>query len=290
MVLKSTYNPKLAESVLWNLFLITVGALLYSISMQAIAVPQGFLSGGIMGISMLIWYNTGLLTVPIWYFVLCIPITVFGWFFVGRIFLLYSLYAIVCTSVFGEFINFQIPVDHELYAAVLAGIISGAGNGMMLRTLGSAGGTDIIAVAIRERWNIAVGKTSFIINACIFALGAFTVKLDTIIVSTIMVFITANTLEYVLKLFNQRKMVLIISDHAEVVCEAILLTHKFGATLVRGKGGYSGSDRDIILTVTNNMALKQLENLVFNIDEHAIFIVENTFYVSGGQFARKVYK
>ncbi len=290
MVLKSTYNTKLAESIWWNLFLITAGSILFSISIQSIAVPQGFLSGGIMGISMLIWYNTSLLTVPIWYFGLCIPIAIFGWFFVGRVFLLYSVYAIICTTIFGELITFEIPVDNELYAAILAGIINGAGGGMMLRTLGSAGGTDIIAVAIRERWNVSVGKTSFIINAAIFSLGAFTVKLDTIIVSTIMVFISANTLEYVLRLFNQRKMVLIISDHAEIVCEAILLSHQFGATLVRGKGGYSGNDRDIILTVTNNMALKQLEHIVFNVDEHAIFIVENTFYVSGGQFARKIYK
>ncbi len=290
MVLKSTYNRKLAEAVWWNLLLITIGSSLFTIGIQALAVPQGLLSGGVMGISMLIWYNTNLLTVPILYFSLCIPIAIFGWFFVGRVFLFYSLYAVACTTIFGSVINFEIPIENELYAAILAGIINGAGGGMMLRSLGSAGGTDVIAIVIRERWNIAVGKTNFIINACIFSFGALTIKIDTIIVSTIMVFIASNTLEYVLRLFNQRKMVMIISDHAEVVCEALLLTHQFGATLVRGKGGYSGSDRDIILTVTNNMALKQLEHLVFNIDEHAIFIVENTFYVSGGQFSRKIYK
>ena len=64
------------------------------------------------------------------------------------------------------------------------------------------------------------------------------------------------------------------------------MTERFGATLMRGKGAYSGSDREILLTVTNNVALKRLENLVFSIDPRALFIVENTFYVSGGQFAR----
>ncbi len=290
MPLKNTYNARLAEAVWWNLLLITAGSALYSIGIQAIAVPQGFLSGGVMGISMLIWYTTKLLTVPLWYFLICIPIGILGWFFVGRLFLFYSVYAICCVSIFGHFVNFEIHLDNDLYAAVLAGIISGAGGGMMLRSLGSSGGTDIIAVAIRERWNIAVGTTNFFINACIFASSAILIDLDIIIASTIMVFIAANTLEYVLRLFNQRKMVMIISDHAEILSEALMLEHKFGVTLMRGKGGYSGQDRDIILTVTNNLALKQLENLVFNIDEHAIFIVDNTFYVSGGQFARKIYK
>ncbi len=290
MALKRTYNAKLVESVWWNLLLISAGSALFSIGIQAIAVPQGFLSGGVMGISMLTWYTTNLFSVPIWYFIICIPIGILGWFFVGRIFLLYSMYAITCTTVLGQLINFEIHIENSLYAAILAGIINGAGGGMMLRSLGSAGGTDIIAVAIRERWNIAIGKTSFFINACIFLLSAFVIKLDIIIASTIMVFIASNTLEYVLTLFNQRKMVMIISDHMEILSEALTLEYEFGITIIRGKGGYSGRDRDIILTITNNMALKQLEHLVFNIDEHAIFIVENTFYVSGGQFARKVYR
>ena len=58
-------------------------------------------------------------------------------------------------------------------------------------------------------------------------------------------------------------------------------------TLIRGKGAYSGGDREILLTVTNNVALKRLENLVFMVDPKALFVVENTFYVSGGQFSRR---
>ena len=42
-----------------------------------------------------------------------------------------------------------------------------------------------------------------------------------------------------------------------------------------------------MLTVTNNVALKRLENLVFMVDPKALFVVENTFYVSGGQFSRR---
>ena len=58
-------------------------------------------------------------------------------------------------------------------------------------------------------------------------------------------------------------------------------------TLLRGKGAYSGTDKEILLTITNNVALKRLENLVYSVDPRALFVVENTFYVSGGQFARR---
>ncbi len=290
MPLKRTFNPRLAESVWWNLFLLTIGSAFYAVGVQAVALPHQFVTGGVMGISMLGWYYTDFLTVPIWYFVLCIPIFVFGWFFVGRIFLLYSIYASLCVSVLGSFVNFTVPVDDQLYAAVFAGVLIGAGSGIMLRSLGSSGGTDIIAVGIRERWNLSVGTFSFLFNLIVFAVAAIKLDFDIVIASTIMIFITSTVMEYALRVFSHRKMVFIISDHGDQICEAINLLRRFGVTYLRGKGGYSGSDREILLTVTSNVYIKQLENIVFGIDEHAIFVVENTFYVSGGQFARKIYK
>ncbi len=288
MSLSRAYNPNLAKSVWWNLLLLTIGAFLTTLAVST-ATPHGFLSGGVMGSAMLVWYASHSMTAFTWYLILSVPIFVFGWFYVGRVFLLYTAYGSVCTFIFGNFMNFTIPIDTPLYAAVLAGAFNGAAGGIMLRTRGCGGGTDVIAVALKERWNVAVGQFSFGFNALLFAIAAFYIKLDMVIVSTIMVFITSATLEYVLGMFNQRKMVIVISEHGEEISEAIIISEKFGATMMRGKGSYSGHDKEILLTVTNNIALKRLENLVFSIDEHALFIVANTFYVSGGQFLRKVY-
>ena len=110
--------------------------------------------------------------------------------------------------------------------------------------------------------------------------------IDTTISTIIMIFISANLLDYVLGMFNHRKMVLIISGRGEEMAEVIMASEPFGITLLRGKGAYSGQNREILLTVTNNMALKRLETIVFGVDPHALFIVENTFYVAGGQFRR----
>lgn len=284
-----TYNKRLAEAVWWNLLWLTVGAFSVAVCIQSVAAPHEFLAGGILGVGLLVSYWTGMLTPLVWYMLLCIPVYIWGWFYVSRRFLLYTVYGTVCTTLFGLVVNFEIPVDNQLYAAVVGGVLHGTGVGIMLRTLGSGGGTDIVAVALKERWNIPIGQFTFAVNGLVFLLGAFRLSLDMIVASMIMMFISANTLEYVLGMFNRRKLVVIISDHGEEISEAILVTERYGATMLRGKGAYSGSDREILLTVTNNVALKRLENLVYALDPHALFIVENTFYVSGGQFARKNY-
>ena len=282
-----SYNKALAESVVWNLLWLTLGSVLMAICIQSVAAPHGFLSGGVMGVGLLVNYWTGTLTPLVWYSMLCVPVYALGWFCVGKRFLLYTAYGTLCTTLFSFFITFEIPITNEVYATVVGGVLHGAACGIMLRTLGSSGGTDVVAVLLKERWNVPIGQFNFLFNSLLFLTAASHMALDLIVASMLMMFISASTLEYVLGLFNRRKLVMIISDHGEEISEAILVTERFGATLVRGKGAYSGSDREILLTVTNNVALKRLENLVFSIDPRALFIVENTFYVSGGQFARR---
>ena len=282
-----SYNKALAESVVWNLLWLTLGSVLMAICIQSVAAPHGFLSGGVMGVGLLVNYWTGTLTPLVWYSMLCVPVYALGWFCVGKRFLLYTAYGTLCTTLFSFFITFEIPITNEVYATVVGGVLHGAACGIMLRTLGSSGGTDVVAVLLKERWNVPIGQFNFLFNSLLVLTAASHMALDLIVASMLMMFISASTLEYVLGLFNRRKLVMIISDHGEEISEAILVTERFGATLVRGKGAYSGSDREILLTVTNNVALKRLENLVFSIDPRALFIVENTFYVSGGQFARR---
>ena len=243
-MLQKTYNAKRAEAVWWNLLLLTTGAFLVTVCVKSVASSHDMLMGGILGVSLLTWHVTQMLEPLIWYVIISIPIWIWGWFYVGRRFLLYTAYGTLVSMVLGFFWHYQIPVENEIYAAVIGGVLHGTGAGIMLRTLGSAGGTDVVAVMLKARWNIPIGQFSFAFNVLVFLAGSFLYKLDLIIASVIMMFISANTLEYVLGLFNRRKMALIISERGEEVCEAILATERFGVTLLRGKGAYSGTDKE----------------------------------------------
>ena len=114
------------------------------------------------------------------------------------------------------------------------------------------------------------------------------ISLDMVIVSFIQVFVASATIEYALRMGSQRKMVYVVTDRGEALCEAIIAEGYGGATVLKGKGAYSGGDREIILTVTNNIMLRRLENLVFAIDDKALFIVENTCNVSGTRYHAEV--
>jgi len=287
MPLPTLNFSQLRQSVLWNLFLLTAGSFLFAFGAQCIAARHGFLTGGVYGTGILLWYGTDALSPSLWYALINIPLFLVALFNVGRRFFLYSLYATFTTIVFGQFLAFQVPIENPFYAAVAAGVICGTGGGIQLRTLGSGGGLDVVGVILNRKWNIGVGRFAFCFNAVLFACAGWTIALDMVIVSFIQVFISSSTLEYVLRLFNQRKLVYVVTENGEELCEAILAEGYSGATLLKGKGAYSGDPREIIMTVTNNILLRKLEALVYDIDPHALFIVENTFYVSGAKYPRK---
>ena len=105
-----------------------------------------------------------------------------------------------------------------------------------------------------------------------------------------MSFITSQVINYFLSIFNQRKMVLIISTKSEAIAAEVLNRIHRGDTFLEGRGAYSKEKKDVLLTVVNNYQLKRVEELVFNLDPEAFVIVENTFNVLGRGFShRKVY-
>jgi uncharacterized membrane-anchored protein YitT (DUF2179 family) len=277
-------------TVPWNLFLITIGSFVFSFGVKSVAIPQGFISGGISGAALIVYYVVDFLPPGLWYLAMNIPIFILGWICVSRRFFFYSLYGMLLTSLFIDVIPWALPITDQLLSALTAGAIMGAGAGIALRSLGSMGGTDIIAVYLNQRFNINIGQFSFVFNVVLFTGSLFFIGLEHFLYSIFLVFVSSMVMDYFLGLFNQRKMVLIISEKPDELAKAILNTIHRGSTFLYGQGAYTGKRKKIILTVVNNIQLKRLEEVIFSIDPKAFTIQENTFNVIGQGFSqRKVY-
>lgn len=278
------------RSILWNLLLLTLGSLVFAIGAQAILVHHKFIIGGLFGTGLLIYYKSNLLSPGIWYLLLNIPLLIAGWIFLSRRFFFYSLYGVCMLSFFSEILTLDFAINNQLYAAVAGGAICGVGAGINLRSRGSGGGLDIIAIILHQKFNFGVGKFYMIYNAVLFAFVFSQYQPDIVIASIILTFISSISLEHVLSLFNQRKIVYILSDnHAEIVDVISQDLHQ-GATLLEASGAYTGKRMQMVMTITNNLQLKRLEEKVFDVDPQALFVVENSFNVIGSNFGkRKIY-
>ena len=283
-------KSKFVYSIFWNCALITVGSLIQTLALKGIAIPHNFVPGGLFGVSSLIYYLADLLNPGLIYLLLNIPLFILGYIFISRRFLWYSALAMAQISIFYQLIQFEIHIESQLYAALTLGVMLGFGAGMVLRSLGSNGGLDVVAVILYQKYNIGIGKTYFGFNLILFSLSFLSLDNDLVIASMIAVFVTSVTLDYTLSMFNQRKLAFIISEKSEAIADRVMTTLKIGTTLLPAMGAYRKESRTVMMVVINNIQLKRLEEIVFTTDEYALFIVENTFSVLGSTFSkRKIY-
>jgi len=283
-------KSKFFYSVFWNCGLITVGSLIQAVALKSIAIPHSFVPGGLFGVSSLLYYKTNILNPGLIYALMNIPMFIFGYIFISRRFTWYSGLAMGLITLFYQMIEFEIQISNQLYAALVFGAILGSGAGIVLRSLGSNGGLDIVAVTLNQKFNIGVGKVYFGFNVLLFTLSFASLDNDLVIASMIGVFVTSTSVDYVLSLFNQRKLTFIVSEAPEEIADKVMKHLKIGTTILPAVGAYHKQEKNVLMIVTNNIQLKRLEEIVFTIDKHALFIVENTFSVLGSTFSkRKIY-
>ncbi|PKN08943.1 MAG: YitT family protein [Deltaproteobacteria bacterium HGW-Deltaproteobacteria-8] len=277
-------------TVPWNLLLLTAGAALVAFAVKSVAVPHGLLTGGVAGLALLCFYQLPALDAGVWFFLLNVPIMLLGLKMVSRRFVLYSLYGMAATSLLIDHVTYVLPVADPWLAVIACGVTLGAGIGVALRSLGSTGGADILAVIVRERYSMPVGQFEFLFNLLVFALGLAFLKLEVVLYSVAMNFLVSWVVDACLSLFSERRMALVISKQPEGIVQAVLNTLGRGATILDARGGWSGEERKVVLTMLNNLEMKRLEELIYNIDPDAFTIMGSGFHVLGQGFSkRKVY-
>jgi len=267
--------------VLWNLALIALGSALCAVALNAILIPRGFLSGGFTGLALIIYYLFPTVSLGAIYFLLNIPNFAFGWKYVGRRFFFYSITGMFVFSAAIETIHVSLPVYDYLLSALLAGVIVGTGSGLILKSLGSAGGTDILSVVLLKLFSVRLGTTILAFNCIILAAAAALFSLEMALYTLIYLYISSYMVNLVVTGLNQRKAVYIISPHWKEISREIMKELQRGVTILRGEGGYTGQDQHVLYTVITFRELSRLKSVIRRLDPDAFVVVSETLEVMG---------
>lgn len=268
-------------NVLWNLLLISVGSVLCAAAIKGVLIPKEFLAGGVTGLSLLVHYFLPSLPVGMIYFLLNIPLFVVGWLFVSRRFFLYSLVGVVIFSVAVIFPFKILPIHDMILAALTAGIITGAGSGIILKSLGSAGGLDILSIILFKKYSIRPGSIVLAFNALLMTAAALRIPLEMILYTLIYMFVTSYFVNLVVIGMSQRKAIMIISPQWKAISQEIMDRLQRGVTVVRGEGGYTGNEIHILYSVITFGELSRFKEVIKKNDPDAFVVVTETLEVMG---------
>jgi uncharacterized membrane-anchored protein YitT (DUF2179 family) len=277
--LKLTFTA--ARTVTWNLLLISAGSALCALAVNGILISNGFFGAGFAGIALLGHYLQPAAPVAAVYALINIPVFALGWKYVGRRFFLYSIAGAVIFSAALAWVNVKLPVYDQVLSALLAGMLVGLGGGIILRSLGSAGGLDILSVILLKRFSIRLGTTILVFNGAVLLCGALLFSLEKALYTMIYIYVNAHVVNLVVTGLSQRKAVYIISPQWEPISREIMNKVKRGVTIIEGHGAYSGTKEAILYTVITFRELAQLKRLIRDIDPEAFVVVTETLEVTG---------
>jgi uncharacterized membrane-anchored protein YitT (DUF2179 family) len=161
------------------------------------------------------------------------------------------------------------------------------GSGIILRSLGSAGGLDILSVIFLRRFSIRLGTTILASNGLILVAGAVLFSLEEALYTLIYIFVSSYMVNLVVTGLSQRKAVYIISPKWEGISKEIMDRIQRGVTIIRGQGGYTGRDEQILYTVISFRELPQIKQIIRAVDPSAFVVVTDTLEVMGNRIGNQ---
>ncbi len=272
---------KKAISFAYQTFLLVAGSAISALAVKCFLIPQGFLTRGFTGVALLIYYEYPVLPIGVLYLLINIPVFAVGWHFVGSRFVLYSLWGMVIYSTMLSIISFQLDIDDMMLSAIIAGILSGIGTALILRSYGSSGGSDILCVIMHKYFSITLGAGSMIINAIILTIMALLFPLDKVLYTLVYVAVSMLVTNWFFHGLSKRQMVFIISEKWKDIADVLTNTHHIGVTIISGQGGYQGANIKILYSVINRKKTSDLKKVVLTIDTEAFITIMTAEDVTG---------
>ncbi len=263
---------------------IFIGTLLCALSTTLLAMPNQIADGGILGLSLLLYYafefSPGIITFVSFILLLGISFKYLPKHIVYKTMInvpLLSLF-IYLTEDLGQ------PIKDPLVAAIFAGLVMGIGFGLIIQAGSSIGGTSIIGRILYEKFEFSIIRTTFILDSFIVLMGIFVIGPLYTIYTIIALFIGKVASDYILGGFDAKKAVNIISPRSLDISKQITKVMGSAATVFNGTGGYMEKDQKIIYVVVRSQRLLFLKKLIRQIDPDAFVVVHNVKDVSGGTF------
>ncbi len=279
---------------------IILGSVFTGFAINIFLVPYKIAPGGVTGIATIIFHiSNEILPVGTLMLLLNLPLFIFGMKYIGRRFIMRTLFSTVFLSVvvdFAEPLTDRIIAQLELEKlssgpdfmlfAIFGGFFMGLGLGLVFKSGATTGGTDLAAkIAHHFIPSLTMGKALMFIDGAVIVLAAIAFRSFLLALYSILaLYITTKIVDIILEGMNFAKVVYIISDHAEEIADKIMQELDRGITALNGTGMYTKSEKKVLFCVLQRGQLPELKILVKKVDPFAFVILGDVTEVLGEGF------
>jgi uncharacterized membrane-anchored protein YitT (DUF2179 family) len=277
-----------------DIIFISLGILSAGFGLKGFLLPNGFIDGGVTGISLL----TEILTdypLSLLILVINIPFIVLGYFQIGKSFAIKSVIAIVGLAFALMFIEYPVITSDKLLIAVFGGFFLGAGIGLSVRGGSVLDGTEVLAIYLGKKTGLTIGDLILVFNIVIFSTAAYILSIETALYSILAYLSASKTIDFVVEGVEEYIGVTIISPHSEDIRVMIIEEMGRGVTIYNGKRGFGKrgenlNETDIIYSVITRLEIAKLQKEMDKIDANAFIVMNSVKDLKGGMIKKRHFK
>jgi len=267
-----------------EIFLMIVGIALASFGLESFLIPNGFIDGGVTGISLLLSFITPL-NLSFLIFIMNIPFIFLARKQIGKTFAIKTFFAIMGLSMCILLFSFPVITSDKLLVAVFGGFLLGAGIGFSVRGGSVLDGTEILSVYLNRKIGFTMGEIIFFINIIIFSFAAILLSVESALYSILTFLSASKTVDFIVHGIEEYTGLTIISNKNSEIKNKLVQNLGKGVTVYHGEKGYSTSERkeiDILYTVVTRLEVLKIKNQILKIDSNAVIIEQSISEVYGG--------
>jgi len=268
--------------------MITAGCLLLAIGVYFFKIPNGFTTGGVTGVGLILAQFTPISTAT-WIIILNVFLLILGFIFLGKgngIMTVYcSLLYSAVTYIFEVFVPISEPMSNQPLLELIYGIfISALGSAMIFNNDASSGGTDIIALILKKFTSIDVGKALLLVDFAVASSAFFVFDVQTGLFCLLGLFAKAFIVDAVIENFHTCKYFVVITTKKDEISEFIMNNLGHGATVSKVIGEYTKEEKTMLHTVCRRTEAIKLRNKIKEIDPEAFTIITTSSEIIGRGF------
>lgn len=266
-----------------------LGCIIYSMSVNVFTAPNNIVQGGLTGVATLLNY---LFHLPIGIMILLmnVPLIFMAWRYVGVGFTVRTAINTALSSVIIDVTSPYVTPFHgnQILSVVFGGVTAGIGLGLIFMRGGTTGGSEIIARLLELRFpHITIGRLILLVDATVVVAAAVIYNnVENALYAIVMIYICSVIMDTLVYGKNKGKMLLIVTGEEEKVTDGILRRVNRGLTILKGQGGYTGTDRRVLLCAVRPSEVYGVRNLIYDLDPHAFIVIVSTDDVLGNGFQK----
>ncbi len=284
-VLLRTRWGALTGRALFNVVLIIAGCFCMALSVDIFLDPNDVVPGGFTALAM---FANRLWGWPVGatLFVMNIPFLIAGMRILGVEFGPKTVFTSALTSLLIDVLRPHVPVvqGEPLLYILYGGLLYGAGMGLVFRAQATGGGTEIPAKLLEHFRGIRMASSLLAMDLAILALAAFFFGLAPALYALIAAWVMARVIDTLETGLHAGNVAYVITTQPAAVRDGILARLDRGVTILRGEGGYSGTERIMLFTAVNRRQVATLRELVSQADPDAFVVISPSNEVLGEGF------